>query len=519
MAGLYRASQDQLRQIVDANLKASFVANASGTVRPALQEQIQRTDQVVGDYLKWLRDGYVMGTGSPAAAEIRTRSLAATEQLSLLQQKIMPVLDDLINVRVDRYVRYRNLGLVLALLAFGLLAYAFTGFYSSVRASTESLSEATQRMIAGSEETFHVASRDELGQIGESYNSINLALVEARRLKARVEQENQELQSNILNLLGVVSDAADGNLTVRATVSSGAMGNVADAFNQMVESWQQVVGEIQKLFERTNQAVAGIQTSAQEMARGAGQQVDEIVSASASVTRVTAGIQKVSVTAENASSAGRKTQESAQVGTASVQAVVRGMEGLRANVQAGAKKIKTLGDRSMEITSIVGTIAKISDQTNMLALNAAIEAARAGEHGRGFSVVADQVRQLAERTASATHEIESLVRAIQTETNESVDAIEQQTAVVEAESKVVSSAGEALARISDVSNQSATLIQEIDTVAREQVQGVVGVARIMEQVSLIARQTQSSADESVKSAALLAALSGQLRERVNQFRI
>ena len=108
---------------------------------------------------------------------------------------------------------------------------------------------------------------------------------------------------------------------------------------------------------------------------------------------------------------------------------MRGMDALRANVQAGAKKIKNLGDRSMEITSIVGTIARISEQTNMLALNAAIEAARAGEHGRGFSVVADEVRQLAERTAAATQEIESLVRAIQTETNESVDAIEQQTEV------------------------------------------------------------------------------------------
>ena len=118
----------------------------------------------------------------------------------------------------------------------------------------------------------------------------------------------------------------------------------------------------------------------------------------------------------------------------------------RQNVQAGAKKMKNLGDRSMEITGIVGTISRISEQTNMLALNAAIEAARAGEHGRGFSVVAEEVRKLAERTADATQEIDKLVKAIHSETNETVAAIEQQTQVVEQESQLVSKAGESLVR-------------------------------------------------------------------------
>src|SRR4029077_20388592 len=197
-------------------------------------------------------------------------------------------------------------------------------------------------------------------------------------------------------------------------------------------------------------------------------------------------------------------------GTASVQAVVRGMEGLRANVQAGAKKIKNLGDRSMEITGIVGTIAKISDQTNMLALNAAIEAARAGEHGRGFSVVADQVRQLAERTATATQEIESLVRLIQGETNESVEAIEQQTAVVEEESRIVSQAGEALLRIQEVSTHSAELIADINEIAKQQVGGALGVSRVIEHVSEIARSTEAGAAESLKATQELTALSQQL---------
>jgi twitching motility protein PilJ len=195
------------------------------------------------------------------------------------------------------------------------------------------------------------------------------------------------------------------------------------------------------------------------------------------------------------------------------------MDELRMKVQAGAKKIKNLGDRSMEITGIVATIAKISDQTNMLALNAAIEAARAGEHGRGFSVVADQVRQLAERTAAATQEIESLVRLIQGETNESVEAIEQQTAVVEEESRIVSQAGEALVRIQEVSTHSAELIADINEIARQQVSGAQGVSKVIEHVSEIARSTEAGAAASLRATQELTTLSQQLQKSVNQFQL
>jgi twitching motility protein PilJ len=230
-------------------------------------------------------------------------------------------------------------------------------------------------------------------------------------------------------------------------------------------------------------------------------------------------IERVSGTAETAATAARRTQESALAGAGSVQNAVRGMEDLRSKVQAGAKKIKNLGDRSMEITGIVGTIAKISDQTNMLALNAAIEAARAGEHGRGFSVVADQVRQLAERTAAATQEIEGLVRLIQGETNDSVEAIEQQTSVVEEESRIVSQAGEALTRIQEVSTHSAELIADINEIAKQQVDGAVGVSKVIEQVSEIARRTELGASQSLQATRELAALSQRLQASVNQFQL
>ena len=168
-------------------------------------------------------------------------------------------------------------------------------------------------------------------------------------------------------------------------------------------------------------------------------------------------------------------------------------------MQAGAKKMKSLGDRSMEITGIVDTISRISEQTNMLALNAAIEAARAGEHGRGFSVVAEEVRKLAERTASATQEIDKLVKAIHQETNETVQAIERQTQVVEQESQLVGQAGESLTRIRDVSTESASLVTDISSLAKAQVEGTVKVGRTMKEISEIAQATLAGAQGTVTS--------------------
>jgi twitching motility protein PilJ len=230
-------------------------------------------------------------------------------------------------------------------------------------------------------------------------------------------------------------------------------------------------------------------------------------------------IEKVSSGAQIAADAASRTDASAKEGAEAVQNVIGGMGTLRANVQAGAKKMKNLGDRSMEITGIVGTISRISEQTNMLALNAAIEAARAGEHGRGFSVVAEEVRKLAERTAAATQEIDKLVKAIHHETTETVDAIEQQTAVVEQESAIVGQAGESLAKIRAASTESAGIVFDISKVARQQAEGTGNVVRVMEQISAIAQSTQVRVEGTVATVAQLSTLSEQLRTSVNRFKV
>jgi methyl-accepting chemotaxis protein len=351
------------------------------------------------------------------------------------------------------------------------------------------------------------------------YHRTNQALMEARGLQHRVQNENTEIQRNIIDLLQVVSEASDGNLTIRAPTTSGALGNVADAFNLLMESLERLIGEVSKQVSDSEAAVRSIADVARRMANGATHQSREVGAARQLVADVARQISEVSSNADGASSASQHTALTAQEGEKAVEDVIQGMDSLRANVQSGAKKMKNLGDRSMEITSIVGTISRISEQTNMLALNAAIEGARAGEHGRGFRVVAEEVRKLAERASNATKDIEKLVKAITAETNETIRAIEQQTQVVEEESRTVGVAGDLLRKIRNASDQSAGMVATITTVTRVQVEQARRVERTMEAVSAIAADTEKGAETTVVTVGNLVRVSDQLRRSISRFRV
>lgn len=464
-----------LKTAIEDNEKFSAAEGREGNrrIRPALEKPFQDTAAALDHFTTQVRTR-LLEPDAPGMTipELAAAASALITQVNDLQAKVGPELDRLCVERTDRFKHTRLIGIITFLIAALLISYVFNGFTSSVRAQ--------QQMVV---------------------------------------DENRQVQSDILGLLQVVSRAADGELTARARVGDGALGNVADAFNQMMESWQILVGAIIQQLDRTNAAVAELRSSAGTMAGGASKQAQEVLAATTSVQRMSEEIGRVSGNAENAAAAAQRTQASAQQGSDSVQNVVVGMESLRALVQAGAKKIKALGDRSMEINSIVGTITKISEQTNMLALNAAIEAARAGEQGRGFSVVADEVRKLAERTATATQEIEKLVRNIQIETTESVQAIERQTHVVEEEGRAVAEAGNALTRIQDTSSQSSALVTDIAGIARSQVQGAQQVVGTMQRISLIAQETEGTAQGSLTIAQELGELSEQLRASMGRFKV
>ena len=377
-----------------------------------------------------------------------------------------------------------------------------------------------RRAVAGAKEValgrFQITAPEELGQMTQAFEGVRGLLVESR---GELQKEHDDLQHNVMDLLRVVGEASEGDLTVRAPVWTGALGNVSDAFNTLLEELGGLIGQVRTQINRTESAVGTIRDSSERVKVGATSQATEVVAATRLVERMSNEIGRASESAEHAAQAARRTEASAVEGSRAVQDVISGMTTLRANVQAGAKKMKNLGDRSMEITSIVQTISRISEQTNMLALNAAIEAARAGEHGRGFSVVAEEVRKLAERTAVATQDIDKLVKTIHAETNETVIAIEQQTHVVEQESEVVGRAGESLKKIHKDSSESSVIVIDISNLAREQAKETSSMVKVMERVLSIAQETQAGVAGTVATVQQLSRLSTELAHTVDRFKV
>jgi methyl-accepting chemotaxis protein len=413
--------------------------------------------------------------------------------------------------RLREVITYIAIGVI----AFAVLVVFVVALFLSrpVRALAE-----TARAVA--EGNFraraNVRARNEVGLLAESFNQM---LDDRVASLVQTEEENRILQAEIRDLLTVVAAAADGDFTQRARVGAGTLGNVADALNLMFENIGELIRGLRGVSTRVVDSATQIQVSAEQMAQGAVRQTGDITSTTAAVQEMTSNIESVSDNANVAADAARRAEEAAREGTQVVKKITGGMDALQKNTRASAVRIKRLGERSMEISTIIGTISKISAQTNMLALNAAIEASRAGEHGLGFAVVADEVRKLAERTEAATQEIAQLITAIQAETNEAVTGMERQSEQVEQQTQWVGEAGGALERILRVSAQSAELVSEISLAANQQVRGATSLSEAMLSVNEVARQTQISAEQTQRSADALMKVAAELNQNIGVFKI
>ena len=385
-----------------------------------------------------------------------------------------------------------------------------------VMAPVRALVEFSERLSHGDFRTkANVDSADDFGLIAEH---LNRAAESSSR--AMFNQEAQEsLQKSVTEFLTIVSQIARGDLTLRGRVTNDALGNVVDSVNYMLDNFAKVLERVRKAAIDVQSSANEILIASEEMSSGAIQQDQEITNTSSAVEELTVSMKQVSNNAEASAEAARRALDAAEQGNRSVRDTLEGMQRIRASVQATAKRIKALGDRSLEISEIVNVINDITEQTNLLALNAAIEAARAGEAGRGFAVVADEVRKLAEHSRNATKDIAALIKAIQAETNDAVVVMEEGTKEVEIGAKLADQAGKALEAISNVVRQSAELVQEISLASKQQVRGTEGVANAMQIISNITRQTSQGARQTARTVEQLVHMSEQLNEALSQFRI
>ena len=400
----------------------------------------------------------------------------------------------------------------LALLMTIIMAWRLGG---SLLAPVSDLAKFSERLAVGDPKArVEVTSTNELGYIAD-----NLNRAVAKVSKAANNQESSDaLQRSITELLTVINQVARGDLSLRGKVTNDALGNVADSVNYMLDNFTKVLERVRKAAMEVTACSNNILVAADQMQAGATQQDQEITNTSSAVEELTVSMKQVSNNAEASAEAARRALDAAEQGNRAVRDTLEGMQRIRSSVQATAKKIKSLGDRSLEISEIINVINDITEQTNLLALNAAIEAARAGDAGRGFAVVADEVRKLAEHSRSATKDIAALIKAIQAETNEAVVVMEEGTKEVESGATLADQAGRALDAISNVVRQSAELVQEISLASKQQVRGTEGVAHAMQIISNITRQTSQGTRGTVATVSQLVKLSDQLNDGLAQFR-
>ncbi|MFD0668799.1 methyl-accepting chemotaxis protein [Ramlibacter sp. MAHUQ-53] len=349
-------------------------------------------------------------------------------------------------------------------------------------------------------------------------------VAEQQRLEAELQEQeakrmNDATQAAILRLMNELQSVAEGDLTRQATVTEDITGAIADSVNYTVEELRQLVGHVQDTASRVGQTTGQVESTSTELLAASTEQLREIRATGQSVLEMAGRIQQVSGQAQDSAQVARQSLQAAASGLQAVQDAIGGMNVIRDQIQETSKRIKRLGESSQEIGEITELISDITDQTNVLALNAAIHAAASGEAGRGFSVVAEEVQRLAERSADATRQIAALVKAIQTDTQDAVAAMERSTQGVVEGARLSDNAGAALQQIDDVSRRLAELIEQIAAAASHEAESASSVAGSIQHIFAVTEQTGEGTRSTAQQVRELARMAEELRQSVARFKI
>jgi twitching motility protein PilJ len=342
---------------------------------------------------------------------------------------------------------------------------------------------------------------------------------QAERQRHDAESSKNASQEAILRLMNEMGDLADGDLTVRATVTEDITGAIADSVNYTIEELGVLVRRINDAAGRVAAASEAAQKTSNELLVATERQSREIKQAGDNVLDMAKSMNQVSSEAMESAQVARQSLEAAQKGSAAVENSIKGMNEIREQIQETSKRIKRLGESSQEIGEIVELISDITEQTNVLALNAAIQAASAGEAGRGFTVVAEEVQRLAERSGEATKQIAAIVKTIQTDTQDAVSAMENSTRGVVEGAKLSDAAGQALQEISSVSTNLASLIESISSATQTQAETATRVAQNMQGILRVTEQTTAGTKQTAVSIGQLAELAVELKGSVSGFKV
>jgi twitching motility protein PilJ len=391
---------------------------------------------------------------------------------------------------------------------------------------SEKLLGTTERLAAGYDELLAARKLNFAAMIGVSLLALVVLLLvgktyidDSRRRAEESERQNRENQDAILRLLDEIGNLASGDLTVRARVTEHMTGAIADSINYTIDELRRLVAGITNAAQQVTTATQEAQTVSTQLLQAAQKQAVEIQTTGQSVAQMAQSMNQVSASANDSAKVAETSLAAAGKGAEAVQNAIRGMNDIRDQIQETSKRIKRLGESSQEIGEIVQLISDITEQTNVLALNAAIQAASAGEAGRGFTVVAEEVQRLAERSAEATKHIGAIVKSIQRDTQDAVEAMERSTREVVEGTRTADEADQALREIEKISNRLAELIGAISNATQQQATSASQVAGRMKIILGVTQLTSEGTKKTALSATKLTELAEGLKKSVSGFRL
>jgi len=429
-------------------------------------------------------------------------SKEAHDQLAGLAGEVVTAMNDLLDTQDKLMSDSMSTAVTLAVsfLAGAILVGLFIAFTIARGISNPVSNMATiaQQIAVGDiDHTITLQSRDEIGILAGAF---------------------RQLIDYMKELAGAAERIASNDLTVKVTPKSDK-DILSNSFKTMTLNLSTMVRQMGENASQLVAAATEVASSAEQMSRGAKDQTDQMTQIATAIEEMTATIVESSKNASEASDGARGAADTAGTGGQVVSNTIQGMQRIAAVVRESAESISKLARSADQIGEIIGVIDDIADQTNLLALNAAIEAARAGEQGRGFAVVADEVRKLAERTGKATGEITGMIKGIQDETEEAVKSMETGIQEVDKGRELADKAGNSLNEIVTMSQRVTDMIQQIATATNEQSSAAEQISKNVESVSSIVRESASGAQQSAAAAEELNRQAEGMQKMVAQFKI
>ena len=521
----YLEERSTLPKIVASSTMASDMWHLGRLVGPASQgsttalDQLSQRSRSLSESLKVLQDDEPLPAlwGESTIRAERTANIAALVQQAQLVAQRSKDMQDLESMtlqmasdseRMDAEVRalhsaiqsgldHNDAGWVAEILLRALLLIALVGLLY-LRFSKQDLAQ---------------RQADNLRQ-----NAV-LRLQWAEATTQEAQQANETVQLAIFRLMQELQDIASGDLTKKTTVGEDITGGIADAINYTVEELRALVTGVLRTAERVTSTAAQVDATSLVLLESSRNQLAAMRGAGQSVVHLAGQVDAVSVQAQASAKVARKSRAAAQSGLSAVEEAISSINTLRDHVHETSKRIKRLGESSQEIGEITALISEITGQTNLLAVNAAIQAASAGEAGRGFSVVAEEVGQLAERCANAARQIRSLVLAIQTDAQNAIGAMDRSAQGVVEGTRLSDRAGLALKDINQLSEDVSARIEQIATVASKEADSANAVANSMQGIVSLIEQTSHGTQLNADKVRGLRSAADDLRESVTRFNV